>query len=185
MSRHLALFALAILLLVPSGATAADSSLWLHVRVDERDDVKVAVNLPLSLIDKALPMIDYGGHFDDRSVRLGRSRLTYPELRDLWLELRDGPDMEYVTVEDGDETVRVWKEGGFLFVRVRDRREESVDVRMPLGVVDALLGHADTFDFEGAVAALAEQGEGELVAVDGRDETVRVWVDRTAEPAGR
>ncbi len=184
MNRLPSLAFLATLLLAPLGAAGADSDLWLHVRVSERDDVKVAVNLPFRLLDRALPMIDVDGHISENAVDIGNRRLSYSEMRELWLELRDGPDMEFVTVEEKDESVRVWKEDGFFFVRVRDRQDD-VDVRMPLEVVDALLGREGAFDFEAALRALAEQGEGELVTVQGGDESVRVWVDRAPEAAGR
>ena len=140
MSRLLTLSILACLLLSPVAASVADSGLWLHVRVEEDDDTKVAVNVPFSLIDKALPMIDVGGHLSDHSVDFGHRRLSYSELRELWLELRDGPDMEFLTIEEHDETVKVWKREGFFFVQVLDRRDDNVDVRMPIEVVDALLG---------------------------------------------
>ncbi len=185
MRRSTILATLAILSLAAlavGSARAADSPLWLHVRVDEgSDDAKVVVNLPFSLIDKALPMIDIGGHIHDDSIDLNGHRLSYSEMRDLWLEVREGPDMAFVTVEERDESVRIWKENGFFHIRVRDRRDERVDVRMPLQVVDALLGTAGKFDFAAAVAALADNGEGELVSVQEDDESVRVWVDRNPE----
>ena len=60
--------------------------------------------------------------------------------------------------------------------------DDAVEVRVPLAVVDALLsGEGDSLDIRAAIEALAEHGEGELVAVSERDEQVRVWIDRTAE----
>ncbi len=188
MSRILVLSLLTIVLVAPVPVSAeADPGLWLHIRVDEGDDAKVVVNLPFKLIDKALPMIDAGGHIGDRSIHFHDHGFTYEEMRDLWVELRDGPDMEFVTIEERDETVRVWKENGHVYVRVRDRRDwkdERVDIRVPIRVVDALLGGDDEFDLQAAVAALAEQGEGELVSVQEDDESVRIWVDSNPESAG-
>jgi hypothetical protein len=166
------------------GSTAvADSPLWLHVRVDEGGGAKVAVNVPFSLITVALPMIDIDEHIHDNHIELNDHEISYEEMRALWQEVRQGPDMEFVTVEDDEESVRVWKEAGYLYVRVRDRHNERVDVKAPLEVVDALLsGDGNRFDVEGAMAALADQGEGELVTVQGDDETVRVWIDSSPEP---
>ena len=106
------------------------------------------------------------------------------EMRDIWLEMRNGPDMAYVTVEERDESVRIWKESGYFNVQVRDRRDERVDVRMPLEVVDALLGRHGELDFPAALEVLAARGEGELVSVEGDGESVRVWIDRSPEPEG-
>lgn len=164
-------------------ATAAESTLWLHVRVDEGDGgAKVSVNLPFSLIGMAAPMIDVNRHIHDHSIELHDHEISFSEMRDMWLEVRDGPDMSFVTVEEDDETVRVWKESGYLYVRVRDRRDERVDVKAPLAVVDALLsGTKDRFDVEAAIAALAEHGAGELVTVQDNEESVRVWIDSSPE----
>ena len=152
-------------------AMAADSNLWLHVRVDEGDGgAKVVINLPFNLIGKALPMIDVDEHIHDHTIELHDHEISFDEMRDLWLEVRDGPDMAFVTVEEDDESVRVWKEAGYLYVRVRDRRDESVDVKAPLSVVDALLsGSRNGFDVEAAVAALDDE------------ESVRVWIDSSPE----
>jgi len=179
--KFIPLFA-ALVALGFSSAVAADSPLWLHLRVDEGDGAKVAVNVPFNLITMALPMIDIDEHIHDQHIELNDHDISYEEMRALWQEVRNGPDMEFVTVEDDEESVRVWKEAGYLYVRVRDRRNERVDVKAPLAVVDALLGTSDRFDVEAAMAALAEQGEGELVTVQGDEETVRVWIDSSPEP---
>jgi hypothetical protein len=165
-------------------ARAADSDLWLHVRVDEggRGGAKVSVNVPFSLISVALPMLDIDEHIHDHSVHFDGHELTFDEMRDLWQEVRNGPDMNFVTVEEDDESVRVWKESGYLFVQVRDRFDDKVDIKAPLAVVDALLSGDEDFDLEAAVEALADQGEGELVTVQDNEELVRVWVDSSPEP---
>ena len=46
-----------------------------------------------------------------------------PELRELWQEIKDSPDMTFVTVEEDDESVRVWKEAGYLKVHVLENDE--------------------------------------------------------------
>jgi len=95
--------------------------------------------------------------------------------------------MTFVTVQEDDEFVRVWKESGYLRVNVREGAEEetggeNVDVSLPLAVVDALLSGDDSeLNITAAIEALVEEGEGQLVTVSGDDEKVRVWVDRVAE----
>lgn len=165
-------------------AAAAASDLWLHVRVDESNGAKVKVNLPISMVEKAVAMVP------EKHLQHGRihwdeccHEMTAAELRELWQEVKSSPDMTFVTVEEDDEFVRVWKESGYLRVQVReDENDESVDVRVPERVVDALLsGEGDELNLEAAIRALVEEGEGELVTVTARDERVRVWVDRIAE----
>ena len=167
--------------LVIAGAASA-SNLWFHVRVDEADGAKVTVNLPVSMIEKAIQMIpeehlsDHGMHFSDHEM-------TPAQLRELWTELRDSPDMTFVKVEEEGEDVKVWKESGYLYVSVIEEDDnEKVDVRVPFAVVDALLsGDEDELNIEAAINALVQEGEGELVTVTSDDDNVRVWVDSIAE----
>lgn len=169
-------------------AARADADLWLHVRVDGRQGETVSVNLPLSLVEAALPLIPEE-HLHDGQIVLdhhhwgaGGHRLSVADLRDIWRELKASPDMTFVTVEDHEETVRVAKSGAYLVVDIDDRGREASQIRMPVAVVDALLsGDGESLDVRAAIAALAEHGEGELVTVSEDDETVRVWVDRIPE----
>ncbi len=172
-------------LVIAAGAAQADSDLWLHVKVDGADGEKVSVNLPLSLIEMAIPMIP-DEHFNDGEFVLGGHNgfgheITVSQLRDLWNELKSVPDMTFVTVEDGDESVTVSKSNGYLQVHA-DEGDERVEVRIPESVVDALLsGSGESLDIRAAITALAEHGEGELVTVNGDNEQVRVWIDGSAE----
>lgn len=189
MNRKL-LFGVTLMLAILALAAGAQASsdLWLHVRVDEPNGAKVAVNLPVSMLDKAMAMIP-AEHMEDHHFRGGKIRiddmdLTIAEIRELWAEIKNSPDMTFVTVEEENEKVRVWKEADTLYVKVEEgRNDETVDVKIPLAVIDALLSSEEegTLDIQAAMQALVEHGEGELVAVSGGDEEVRVWVDGNAE----
>ena len=172
--------ALLVALAAIASSAGAASNLWLHVTVDENDGAKVTVNLPLALAEKALPLIPF---HDELKWRHGHSRrgMELGDLREVWAEVKNSPDMTFVTVEDNGETVKVWKEKGFVFVEVRDPDDsETVDVRLPLEVVDALFV-GDEMKFSAAVTALAEHGGGNLVTVRDGNDNVRVWVDDTPE----
>ena len=181
--RILQMAAILVLLFGAAGVASA-SDLWLHVSVDENDGAKVKVNVPVSMMEKAIGMVpaqhlSHGKiHFDEWG-----DDFSVVQLRELWQELRDSPDMTFVTVEEDDETVRVWKEDGYLKVHVQEMdRNEEVNVQVPMVVVDALLsGDTDELDLEAAIRALVAEGEGELVTVSSDDEKVRVWVDNIAE----
>lgn len=172
--------ALAALLTVTGSASA--SGLWLHVKVDSGNaDEMVTVNLPLSLLEKALPMIpehvmEHGKlQFDEGET------ITIANLREMWNEIESQPDFTIARVQSADENVRVAKEGDYLVVRV-DGDSENVNVRVPVAVVDALFsGNGEQLNLRGALEALAAHGEGELVTVNVNEETVRVWVDGFAE----
>ncbi|MFN0149993.1 MAG: hypothetical protein ACKVU1_04665 [bacterium] len=197
--------ALAITVAFSANVLADDDGKWLHVRVDElsANGEKVSVNVPLSLVEALVPLIDhdeiYGG-----KLRLSGHDLTAAELRAVHKALSTAPDGEFVTIAGSDENVRVAKEGGYLLVNVdsndrhsseddesgesagadRKKHAEHVEARIPMDVVEALLSSGtDELDLMAAIRALAEHGETELVAVSEGDGTVRVWVD--SSPAGR
>ena len=44
-----------------------------------------------------------------------------------------------------------------------------------------LSGSGDELNVQAALEELARSGEGDLLTVTGDDETVRIWVDRSAE----
>ena len=172
-------FVLSAVVALPFTA-AAGENLWLHVKVDEGHGAKVSVNLPLSLVEKGIPLLPTG-ELHDLHIVTDDMDFEIEELRALWQEVMSGPDMTYVTVEDGSEQVKVWKESQFFHVQVRDSdAEENVDVKLPLAVVDALLSEEEV-NLQAAVRALVEQGHGEFVTIRDRNDTVRVWIDDSSE----
>ncbi len=184
MSNRFSIFVAMLVLVMGAAGVASASGLWLHVRVDETDGARVKVNVPVSMVEKAIAMVPEE-HLREGKIHLSEccEHMSPAELRELWQEIKNSPDMTFVTVEEDDESVRVWKEAGYLKVHVLEQdKNEQVDVQVPLTVVDALLsGEGDELNLEAAIRALVEEGEGELVTVSGDNETVRVWVDDIAE----
>jgi hypothetical protein len=162
-----------------AGSAAAGDGFWLHVRVDAKgaSAETVHVNVPLSMVEALLPMIEAEG------LRHGKldldwrdDRLSGIDLREVLQALRESPDTEFVTVRAEAENVRVAKERGFLIVHV-DEQDEKVRVRVPLDVVEALFVDDDRLDLVGALRRLASLDGGEIVTVDSDDESVRIWID--------
>lgn len=203
----LGLLALAAASAAPALAQTAGTA-WLHVRVEEaRDSSKVAVNLPLSVVEavlKASPeLIERHGR-----IHLGRHDrdhgLELADLRRVWKELAAVGDAELVTVESEDENVKVQKKGDLVLVLVdqKPRKDkegktrrggEQVRVEVPVSLVDALLsGEGDEANVEAAIAELKKR-RGDIVRVQDEDSHVRIWIDEqntqpaTAEqpPAGK
>lgn len=171
-----------VALLVAAGAASAESDLWLHVRVDGDGSTKVSVNLPLSLVEKAMPMLPMN-HMHHTGIDVDGWEMEIADLRELWQEVKSSPDMTFVTVEEDSETVRVWKENNHLYVKVSESDgEDHVSVRIPIAVIDAILdGEGNELNLRAGIEALADLGEGELVTVNEADQRVKVWVDRIAE----
>jgi len=167
------------LALTAGSASAADRWLHVHVQGHDADAEEVHVNLPLSMIEAVLPTLEQHA-FEAGQFRIG-DELDGIDLRELLAAVRDAPDAEFVTVRSASETARVAKEAGFLVVHVDEKSGDRVRVRIPLEVVDALLGpDGQTIDLSAGLRRLAEF-DGDLVSVESNDENVRIWIDTFAE----
>lgn len=190
MRRNL-LIALGLVLSLAPAALAAPAGKWLHIKVDEKgpDGDRVMVNLPLTMVEAVLPLIEddefHGGH-----LKFNDHDMDAVKLRALWKSLRESPEGEYVTVEGREENVRVSRSGGYFIVLADDRDDddgsaEHVEIRMPERVVDALLsGTDDELNLVAAIQALGEHGEGEIIRVKDGDDHVRIWVDTRNQSQG-
>jgi hypothetical protein len=152
---------------------------WLHVRVEEAKGSKVSVNLPLNVVEVALKAAPRTVIGDDRvGLGLKGRDLRISDLRKMWQELKKTPDVDFVKAEEGDETVTVAKKGDLILVRVEKAGgREEVHVEIPAAVVDALFdGDGNVLNVRGALAQLQNR-RGDIVRVNDKDNTVRVWID--------
>lgn len=169
------------ILLVASATLATAEDLWLHVYVQDGGDETVKVNVPLSLVESVLPMIETNELKGGRIQVMDEIKAEGVDIRGLWQELRNAKDGDYVTVEGKDENVRVSKEGDYIKVKVDDG-DEKVRVQVPLDVLDALFsGGEDELDLLAAIRALGAHTGEDIVTVEGDSETVRIWVDHSQE----
>jgi hypothetical protein len=171
------------LLLLAAPANAVDRDQWLHIAVDGtgRNDERVRVNLPMSIVESVLPLIETD-ELHDGKVWIDEADLSHDDIVQILAAIRDAEDGEYVTVESLDEDVRIAKEGAYVTVHVEERRGDIVDVRVPVAVLDALVsGKDDELDLLAAVRVLGEQGDQTLVTVEESDSSVRIWIDRKNE----
>ena len=173
------------LMVLGTAVAEAKADLWLHIKVREGDDGgRVSINLPLSVVEAATPMIPEEARHASR-LRVEGQDLSVADLRRIWREVQRQPDATFVTVDDSNGHVRVARSGSFLLITAADqasRHGDHVEVRIPASVVDALLSGADErFNLGAALTALAKTGEGDLVTVNGNNETVRMWVDSDAD----
>lgn len=179
MKRFLLVVGIALIAVAPLAAQTP----WIHVEVDESgdDQAHVKVNLPLSVVRIALQaaperFIDNGhlhlNHFD--------RDLEVDDLRQLWTELRDSGNAEFVTVESDDETVRIRRDGDYIRIAVEETSlvsPEQVRLDIPVAVLDALFSSDDdSLDVEGALNVLSAE-RGDVVRVDDGETKVRIWID--------
>jgi hypothetical protein len=161
---------------------AAAADLWLHLKVDGRDE-QVSMNFPLSMVRSLTSMIPEDSYRSGR-VRVHDKDYDVAELRRAWRELQNGPDATYLRVNDADSKVRIAKRGDYLELQATDRGgdDETVEAKVPLSVMAALLsGSGDELNITAALDELARFGEGELMTVTGKDETVRIWISGRSE----
>jgi len=60
-----------------------------------------------------------------------------------------------------------------------DAYEETVDIKVPMTVVEAMLSAGQNeLDLLAAIRALRAHGDAELITVKERYQTVRIWIDR-------
>jgi hypothetical protein len=188
-ARVLAHVALAVPLLAgpaPAASTSGGTA-WVHVRVEEPNRrSRVHVNLPLPAVEIALKAapetvasggrIHLGGH--------GR-HLDVADFRQMWQELRRAGDTEIVSVEDGDDRVNISKKGDLVLVRVQENGErDTVHVDVPAALVDALFsGPGEELNVRAALAELRTM-RGDVVRVNDRNSTVRIWIDESPDSQG-
>ncbi|HEV3480770.1 MAG TPA: hypothetical protein VGR97_00425 [Candidatus Acidoferrales bacterium] len=166
-------------LAVPAPAAPADR--YLHVDVqDSTKGESVNVNVPLAMAQKILPAINSHGLHDGK-VTIRSAEMNGVDVRALLDAVRTAPDNEFVTVKDNDSDVRVAKANGNIIVHVigKKNKQQKVDVKVPLKIVDALFDTEknDELDIAAALRALSDAGDILLVTVQDSSQKVRVWVD--------
>jgi hypothetical protein len=169
----------ASLLVLLAGVSAAASKMWVHVHVqDSTKEETVKINLPISVIETMLPIIEQK-KMRDGQIKINESEFRVEDLRKVWNDIRDEGDMEFVSVQGRDSNVRVYIQGNYLLVQPEEKHKKSkVDIRIPLKVVDAMLfGKGNQLNLTAAVKALRDSGVKDIITVTDEDTSVRVWID--------
>src|SRR5437867_2453352 len=101
--------AAAILIMAPPAAAAASTDepvIMLRVDVNgtDKDTPRVKVSVPLSLIEVVIESVDTTQVMRDLKAEKGI------DIRKLWRELKNAEINEFVTIEQADKKVRVFKD---------------------------------------------------------------------------
>jgi hypothetical protein len=169
------------LIVFSTAALAAPAEKWLHVRVSDSGDKPetVRVNLPLTLVENLLPAIQED-HLQKGKLHLEGVKIDGTDMKAVVRAVRASRDGEFVTVEGGDDNVRVWKSGDTLNVRVIEggSKPETVDVKVPLRLAEALFAsEPGTVDLLSLIRSLKDEGGGEIVMIKDSTSHVRIWID--------
>ena len=178
MRNRVTLLVFALIALFTFSAQAASKE-WLHIHVDETKNgtEKVRINIPISLIEVMVPLIEEEA-IKDGKININDRDINTAELKKLWAAVKEEGDAEYVTVEKKGENVRIFTQGKFLLVQSTKDSEGKVNIRIPLAIVDAMLsGPENQLNLSAAVKALKDSGVRELISVDSDDTKLLVWID--------
>ena len=113
-------------------------------------------------------------------LRIGQHGLAVSDIRQMWQELRNAGDTEFVTAQQGDQMVRVARVGERIIVRIEED-DRTVRADLPVAVVDALLsGDGETLNITAALEELSTL-RGDIINVTEEKRQIRVWIDDVAE----
>jgi hypothetical protein len=178
MRNRVSLLVFALITLFAFSAQAASKE-WLHIHIDEtkNDAEKVRINIPISLIEVMVPLIEEEA-IKDGQININDREISTKELKKLWAAVKEEGDAEFVTVEKRGENVRIFTQGNFLNVQSTKDTEGKVNIKIPLAIVDAMLSGPDNqLNLAAAVKALKDSGVRELITVESDDSKVLVWID--------
>ena len=162
-------------------ATQQEPEPWVHVDVTSDGGTDMNLDLPLAAVTAMLALapetIVQNGEF-----QFGSSyQVPVAAIREMWRELRDVGDVEFVTIQYEGQDVRIARAGEIILVNVSDSDgdDDSVRVEIPVPVVDALLsGDGDTLNIGAAIAELSLL-RGELIRVIESANNIRIWIDES------
>jgi len=163
-------------------AAAKSSAPWIHVRVTGAEGAdRVNLNVPFSLAEGLLEMVEHSELSADFTNELPDG-LELSDIRKMWKDLKGSGDSEFLTVQSGDEEVRMGFEGESLRIDVTEIQKAGVDTRVkvsvPTSLVDALLsGRGNELNLRAALDELRDGHLGDIVNVQDGDETVRIWME--------
>ncbi len=172
MLTKLAIAAAVLPLATGAAVLSADYAI---VDVKDKAGMHVLVPVPLTLVQAALSLAPAKARRIEAPVEL-KQNLNLANA--LVAELRKCPDAELVSVDDGNDHVRITKAGDELLVHVEEQAGARVDVRVPLAAAADMLSQlkGDRLEPAALIDAL-RLAKGELVhVVDGDTEVrVRMW----------
>ena len=161
------------------GATQQETEAWVHVEVTGNTDL--SLNLPMAAVTALLALVP-DSIVQDGEFQFGSSQqVPVGAIRDMWRELRAVGDVEFVTIENDGQDVRIAREGDTILVNVSNREgdADAVRVEIPVPVVDALLsGEGESLNIRAAIEELSTL-RGELVRVIESNNNIRVWIDES------
>ena len=171
------------ILTVAASAAQQEPEPWIHVDISGNSGQTMNLNLPLAAVSAMVALIP-DTIVEEGQLQLGdEHEVPVAAIREMWRELRDVGDVEFVTIQHEGQNVRISREGETILVDVSDEdgdgSQQEVRVEVPVRVVDALLsGDGDSLNIRAAIEELSTL-RGELVRVIEADNNIRIWIDES------
>lgn len=138
----------------------------------------VSLSVPYAFVSGALRFASLGKVRREMDLHFDRS-VEASEIRTIVQELKDKPDGTDVVRVHDDAEIHVKKEGDTATIEVcrKDRSDETVTLRLPWRIVDAVSTSDRDLDVDALLAQLRHAERGDLVEITAPDAHVRVWID--------
>ena len=178
-----ALFLLVYSAIVPGHARGSiRGPRFLRMKVEnlrtEGGPSNVSISIPYAFVSGALRFASLGKVRREMDLHFDQS-VDASEIRTIVQELKDKPDgTDVVRVHDEAE-IHVKKDGdqATLEVRKKDRPEDTVTLKLPWRLVDAVSTADRDLDVDALVGQLRHAERGDLVEINAPDAHVRIWID--------
>jgi hypothetical protein len=178
-----ALFLLAYSAVVPGHARGSlYGPRFLRMKVEdlraEGHPTNVSLSVPYAFVSGALRFASLGKVRRELDLHFDHS-VDASEIRTIVQELKDKPDgTDVARSHDGDE-IHLRKDGDVATLEVRkpDHPEETVTLRLPWRVVDAVSTADRDLDVDALLAQLRHAERGDLLEITAPDAHVRIWID--------
>jgi hypothetical protein len=183
-----ALFLFAIFLLMYSAVVPGHARgsvrgpRFLRMQVEDNHQaghpVKVSFSVPYGFVSGALRFASLGKVRRELDLHFDES-VDAAEVRTIVQELKDKPEGAEVLRTHDDATLTLRKDGDLVTMQVRkkDREDETVTLKLPWRLVDALASNDKDLDVNGLVAQLRDARRGDLLEVTAPDAHVKIWVE--------
>jgi hypothetical protein len=139
--------------------------------------VKVSFSVPYGFVSGALRFASLGKVRRELDLHFDES-VDAAEIRTIVQELKDKPDGTDVVRTHDDASITLRKEGDTLSMVVNKKESgETVTLKLPWRLVDALAEGDKDLDVNGIVAQLRDARRGDLLEVTAPDAHVKIWVE--------
>jgi hypothetical protein len=153
---------------------------FLRMQVEDlrHDRPRVSFSVPYFFVSGALRFAFLGKMRREMDLRFDES-VDASDIRTIVQELKDKPEGTDVVRTHDDAEIHVKKDGDQVTMEVQKpgHPDETVTLRLPWRIVDAVSTADRNLDVDTLIAQLTKAERGDLVEITAPDAHVRIWID--------